>query len=651
MKYGIGYRSSIDLDAEQTEARYDQGMLSDIMNDDQVEMQKAESCVADNFKYDHGQKIQRFDPCEICLCIDGEIFCWWKQCDAPEISEILNENPVPAQMTAGPPAVADRPFAQQTQLPATAVSVAVSSSPLVTTTERPQTTLTARTTGKVTTSSSSPPQPPTTSSAVLAVPHSDQSDRSERILHHPSLQNIPQNILLFPQSPPILMHRPVASGISKNATNFARTSSTSNRNKQKGPPKKVKPLHLNDGATLDVNSDKKSYRKSKSKGYSVNYGHSSSALLRSNAELRGAAAVTDRIGPDERTILNDEVSESDGRRLTERMKADGDGEDNNGDDDDIEDDDDDDDEDESDESEEGQDVESVYRTRTGSSSSSISSSGRNSGGSFGGFGYGMIKEPEEDKQQHYIITSSGHVEMFDDTSMDATENAFGTNRLPPQEQQQLASSSTSQPMALVFGGTLIDHHPPQLAGSSVREIDEQSRPIPPLISMTTNVTQYSNYSDRQLADSGGSHGEGLSVASYVLPHATGSVIDVLNSTVEGDYLDDNQTELIYPAVPGSNGDANGSRAARIKASGQPVKTTGTHSVAVDGANERSLPEPHCVVMGVSYKVGSVLKQETGNCLHCVCVAGPENDPVPRVTCTPLNCPPLILPDILDGAGF
>lgn len=58
MKYEIGYRNSIDLDAEQTEARYDQGMLSDIMNDDRVELQKAESCVADNFKYDHGQKVR-----------------------------------------------------------------------------------------------------------------------------------------------------------------------------------------------------------------------------------------------------------------------------------------------------------------------------------------------------------------------------------------------------------------------------------------------------------------------------------------------------------------------------------------------------------------------------------------------------------------
>ncbi|XP_055528554.1 uncharacterized protein LOC129720812 isoform X2 [Wyeomyia smithii] len=633
MKYGIGYRSSIDLDAEQTEARYDQGMLSDIMNDDQVEMQKAESCVADNFKYDHGQKIQRFDPCEICLCIDGEIFCWWKQCDTPAISEILNESPVPVQMTT-PPVVANRPFAQQTQLPATAVA-AVSSSPVTVTTAEPlPSTLT---TGKVTTSSSSSPQPPA-AATVPPVSYSDKPDRNERILHHPSPANIPQNILLFPQSPPILMHRS-PTGAAKNATNVARTG---NRNKQKGPPKKVKPFHLNGGAALDINTDKKSYRKSKSKGHSINYGSSG----------RNIAGETDGIGSDERPFSNNEMNDSEGGRLIEPMKNnDGANNDCYDDDDSVNDDDDRDDndeDDESDESTEERDVESGYRGHAGSSSS-----GRSAGGSFGGFGYGMIKEPEEDKQQHYIITSSGHVEMFDDTSMDATENAFGTNRLPSQQaqqeqqqQQQLPSSTTSQPMALVFRGTLIDHRPPQLTDSSVREIDEQSRPIPPLISMTTNVTQYSNYSDRQLA-----HAEGLSVASYVLPHATGSVIDVLNSTVDGDYLDDNQTELIYPAVSGLNGNVNGSRGARIRGSGQPVKMTDTRPSAADGDSGRSSPEPHCVVMGVTYKVGSVLKQETGNCLHCVCVAGPDIDPVPRVTCTPLNCPPLILPDILDGAGF
>lgn len=290
----------------------------------------------------------------------------------------------------------------------------------------------------------------------------------------------------------------------------------------------------------------------------------------------------------------------------------------------------------------------------------IGGGGGGSGGQFGGYGYGMFKEPDEDKQQHYIITSSGHVEMFDDdTSMEpATENGFGLNRFPTGGSG--SSSTTGQPVA--EGG---DH------------------PVPPLITMTTNVTtQNWNYSGQQLAaaDSGTS-GQGPPPLTPFVPLAAagGSVIDVLNSTtLDGggnvgggglDYLDDNQTELIYPAVPGltGEGDSAGSRrsgGSDRQTAGSVTSTTTTVGVAGTSDMVASLTtsssssssggagvEKHCVVMGVSYKVGSVLKQETGNCLHCVCVAGPENDPVPRVTCTPLNCPPLILPDILDGAGF
>lgn len=73
MKYEIGFRSSIDLDTEQTEARYDQGMLADIINDERPEMQKAESCVADNFKYDHGQKVGRTKKSETIIWFEVAI--------------------------------------------------------------------------------------------------------------------------------------------------------------------------------------------------------------------------------------------------------------------------------------------------------------------------------------------------------------------------------------------------------------------------------------------------------------------------------------------------------------------------------------------------------------------------------------------------
>lgn len=65
------------------------------------------------------------------------------------------------------------------------------------------------------------------------------------------------------------------------------------------------------------------------------------------------------------------------------------------------------------------------------------------------------------------------------------------------------------------------------------------------------------------------------------------------------------------------------------------------------------------VAGQTYSVGMVLPQEVGNCLQCVCVAGSRgggegvdgNDPAARVTCSPHNCPPLILPDLFDTTGY
>lgn len=55
-------------------------------------------------------------------------------------------------------------------------------------------------------------------------------------------------------------------------------------------------------------------------------------------------------------------------------------------------------------------------------------------------------------------------------------------------------------------------------------------------------------------------------------------------------------------------------------------------------------------LGKTYKVGTVLPQETGNCLQCVCTEG-SNTEGPRVTCSPHNCPPLILPDLFDATGY
>ncbi|XP_061386023.1 signal transducer and activator of transcription C, partial [Musca vetustissima] len=47
----------------------------------EIHLPRAASCYTNGQKYTHGQKVPRLDSCEVCLCMDGEIFCWWEKCD------------------------------------------------------------------------------------------------------------------------------------------------------------------------------------------------------------------------------------------------------------------------------------------------------------------------------------------------------------------------------------------------------------------------------------------------------------------------------------------------------------------------------------------------------------------------------------------
>ncbi|XP_073974546.1 uncharacterized protein [Rhodnius prolixus] len=39
----------------------------------------AAPCTVLGITYLHSQQINRDDPCDFCLCLDGEVFCWWQQ--------------------------------------------------------------------------------------------------------------------------------------------------------------------------------------------------------------------------------------------------------------------------------------------------------------------------------------------------------------------------------------------------------------------------------------------------------------------------------------------------------------------------------------------------------------------------------------------
>lgn len=61
-------------------------IIDDVEIDDEFTTQTVErlssaaTCLVASVEYTHGQQIYRVDPCEFCLCLDGEMFCWWQDC-------------------------------------------------------------------------------------------------------------------------------------------------------------------------------------------------------------------------------------------------------------------------------------------------------------------------------------------------------------------------------------------------------------------------------------------------------------------------------------------------------------------------------------------------------------------------------------------
>uniref|UniRef100_A0A182Q345 VWFC domain-containing protein n=1 Tax=Anopheles farauti TaxID=69004 RepID=A0A182Q345_9DIPT len=617
------FRNSIDLDAEQTEARYDQEMLSDIIKDnDRGELQKAESCLVDDYKYDHGQKIQRLDPCEICLCIDGEIFCWWKQCDSqaksaqePDQSEHSLQHALNNEQSAS------EPFSESSIITSTSNAASVSTAKSRTTFEGTATENSNSGNGatKLTLSDSLSDGGTTVISSTLPIstPSSRGQDpdhgSSETVTHHgtvhtqDTIEGIPKNILSFPQTPPIMMYRPVSTGPIGSSSPREGKYGDGGRKAKAGTMVGTRKMK---SGTMGSHKKSKDHKKKPEKGssdgrYSFDFERKPTVSIASDALPKVADADSSREGDRLRDRGAEDFENHSGQTIQEEQER------------------------------------------------SMSEQQQ-----FGGYGYGMIHEPEpehrqatppmrgrdRDVPQHYIITSSGHVEMFDDSgTLGVSDLGVDSPNSHATDTDEFAKPQYRDVLSFdgrVSSRVVQDQHSNGSTGEDsdatdsdeddeVEEMDEQPKsetggPVAPAIMLTTNVTQ-GKYS---------LGGGGEMPASTQLPASQASIIDILNSTtLETDYVDGtNHSELIYPEVPAISSSSSSSTTTR-----SPTK--------LDQSNQ------HCVVMGVTYPVGAVLKQETGNCLQCVCVAGPENDPAPRVTCTPLNCPPLILPDILDGAGF
>ncbi|XP_008197141.1 kielin/chordin-like protein [Tribolium castaneum] len=62
------------------DAAEDGAILDDFTTHGLERLSSAATCLVAGVEYTHGQQIYRPDPCEFCLCLDGEMFCWWQDC-------------------------------------------------------------------------------------------------------------------------------------------------------------------------------------------------------------------------------------------------------------------------------------------------------------------------------------------------------------------------------------------------------------------------------------------------------------------------------------------------------------------------------------------------------------------------------------------
>ncbi|KAH8267088.1 hypothetical protein KR018_002147 [Drosophila ironensis] len=131
----------------------------------------------------------------------------------------------------------------------------------------------------------------------------------------------------------------------------------------------------------------------------------------------------------------------------------------------------------------------------------------------------------------------------------------------------------------------------------------------------------------------------------------------------------NRTSGVSAAGNGnSNSNGNGSSSIDSAAAGTTMDPQATGSLRVDRPPQSSVVLPStmtttiitttpmapgrmCNVLGKLYKIGDILPQDTGNCLQCICTDAVTPDEMPSVTCSPHNCPPLVLPDLFDATGY
>ncbi|CAD7077131.1 unnamed protein product [Hermetia illucens] len=651
--------SIYDFDTEQSEVRYDPKLLSEEL-EDTIARQRGASCNLSNIIYEHGEQVARNDPCEVCVCMDGEIFCYWRQC-SDEVSEGINYSSNEQDDDSNSFHTSPWKLTRSSQ-----PSKHIKSSKYSPPTKVSKLRKVLRPT-KISWSTK-PPPPPTIPPKPTKLSRMKKVHKTKRPTKHPRKparkRMKSKKVFSFPEHLPATLHFDIDSAnrreeSSEDSGEIKNESSDLLHGKLTMRPDSLEDAGNGNHMVLSTtaaskenvypsrrqqlqgaNSERSPQFQSAERNISQNdpnvNGWQGFSLNLSNSTITpsslSSTTQTTTTEPTTTAVLNSSNNNDGSSNMQNKhINFQSGGIIPNDESIDSENDSDDNDDDSGISGDNNSNDKKAEVEKAGPDNDSGPETTR-------------IQFVDVPLAKHYIITSSGSVENAD---ILASENVLSQFR---NDYSIVSSDSTannpSPPLPAATPSASLSFQLPARTNGNATDAAIQEEESTAIISNDA-VKSPSSLSATMPALSAAevrvpSSGSGSVTAEVSKSNATPSPTSVdVGGIVPPDSL---VFSVSQPAISSTSG---------LSSLEQEKQNGEASSVQLEKASteQPTRLQQECVVMGATYQVGAVLPQETGNCLQCVCVEGSSAGDSPRVTCSPHNCPPLVLPDLFDTTGY
>ncbi|XP_055838768.1 G-box-binding factor isoform X2 [Episyrphus balteatus] len=560
MEYFDDHEFSYDMDTAQSEVKYDPRLLSQqLKNQHNHAQERAAPCYSATNKYTHGQRVAREDPCEVCLCVDGEIFCWWKKCGNLKRRKFKSEKSAKlGKLRKGK--TIERIHKEQHQH------------------EQQQQQLHLKQKKKL----------------DYKFKQQQHNHQQQQQLQHPAIRN---KILTFPENLPSVLY------YDYKTEDQQHQHEVHHGNHVKLPASSLMPTtttSMGGGGHNSANG----FAGAKSHSRDENDGADDDD---DDASLSEVGVAAEPISTEMKFAAKSHSTATDTSSINNSIQQ-----------------------------------QTTARIQTITQTTTTTQAAASTTEPF------LNEHPKEDQSNTEIQYISGHPAG----DVGQMLNMVGTRH--PAAQLVLHHNHTttmaSQSQEVDHDGILRDGpddgnhtiiYPSSssssssslssfnLDSSSIKQNNEQQRGV----GATSFRSSFNDFSSEFNASAA------MDLALIISHHSAHNAPIIL----EADSIANASSSL-----------SSSSSTLPKHELGVPQSTTNTNNSVLNTTLAPSTtvnPAQECIVMGASYKIGAILPQDTGNCLQCVCIEGTTTDDTPRVTCSPHNCPPLVLPDLFDATGY